>query len=164
MSAARGVCVAAALLAAAAAAGCGFHLAGREPLPRALAAVRIEDPDTQSDFYFALRADLESSGARLVHGADASAAVIDVLADQSSERVLSVSASNAPNEYELTYAVTVAVSVHGRQLMAPERHRLMRDYSFSESELLAKRRERAILRQALARELADIVMRRLSSL
>ena len=39
-----------------------------------------------------------------------------------------------------------------------------RDYSFSESDLLAKNREEDILRQAIARDLAVLVVRRLASL
>jgi outer membrane lipopolysaccharide assembly protein LptE/RlpB len=41
---------------------------------------------------------------------------------------------------------------------------LSRDFSFDERVLLAKEREEAILREALASDLVGIVMRRLSSL
>ena len=40
----------------------------------------------------------------------------------------------------------------------------MRDYSYSESALLAKEREKSILSAALAHDLVSVVMRRLSSL
>jgi len=39
-----------------------------------------------------------------------------------------------------------------------------RSYSFNESRLLAKEHEEEILRQAMAHDLADIVMRQLSRL
>jgi outer membrane lipopolysaccharide assembly protein LptE/RlpB len=40
----------------------------------------------------------------------------------------------------------------------------VRDYTFSESALLAKERERKILSAALAHDLVTVVMRRLASL
>jgi outer membrane lipopolysaccharide assembly protein LptE/RlpB len=40
----------------------------------------------------------------------------------------------------------------------------VRDYNFSENELLAKERETKILSEALAHDLVSVVMRRLSSL
>ena len=40
----------------------------------------------------------------------------------------------------------------------------MRDYTFDETILLAKNNEEAILRDALAHDLADVVMRRLANL
>ena len=46
----------------------------------------------------------------------------------------------------------------------PQEIELTRTYSFSESDLLAKDREETILREALARDLADLVVRRLASL
>jgi outer membrane lipopolysaccharide assembly protein LptE/RlpB len=39
-----------------------------------------------------------------------------------------------------------------------------RDYSYDEAAVLAKQREQAVLREALARDLAGLVLRRLASL
>lgn len=144
-------------------AGCGFHLQGRAGLPRMLASVRIEASDTQSDFYSALRAALLTAGARL-DGPAASAATIRILDDATSERVLTVSALNIPTAYQLSYQVKVAVDLQGRELLPPEEHTLVREYSFDERALLAKERERDTLIQALADDLASQIMRRLASL
>ena len=152
-----------ALAAALLAAGCGFHLQGRSDLPRVLASARIEASDTQSDFYSALRATLLTAGARL-DGPAAGAASIRILDDVSAERVLTVSALNIPTAYELSYRVRVAVDYQGRELLAPEEHTLVREYSFDERTLLAKERERDTLTQALADDLASQIMRRLTAL
>jgi len=144
-------------------AACGFHLQGRSDLPRSLASVRIEASDEQSDFYAGLRAALEASGAQLdATGADA--ATLRILQDNSSERVLTVSARNTPTAYLLAYRVKVAVEYQGRELLPPEEHILTREYSYEESEQLAKNRERDTLRQALAADLVTVVMHRLAAL
>jgi LPS-assembly lipoprotein len=93
-----------------------------------------------------------------------STAVVDIRQDMVTHRVLSVSAQNRPTEYEVTYTVRFSVSSGGRQLLTPQQVFLTRSYSFDESLLLAKQHEEAILQQAMGRDLADIVMRRLARL
>jgi LPS-assembly lipoprotein len=144
--------------------GCGFHLQGRASLPPVLAAVHVDAVDPQSDFYLGLRAALRASGSTLLEAGTTDAAEIRILADGTSERILTVSARNIPTAYQLNYTVRIAVTAGGRELMAPEEHTLSREYSFNESALLAKERERAALSEALAEDLVTQVMRRLASL
>jgi LPS-assembly lipoprotein len=144
---------------------CGFHLEGSTPLPPSLAVVHIDASDTQSDFYFGLRKALMAAGTRIDdEGGDDTSAVIHILNDSSVQRTLTVSTLNVPTEYELTYKLRFSVSLKGREVIAPEEHALVRDYSYSESAQLAKERENAILSQALAHDLVSVVMRRLASL
>jgi LPS-assembly lipoprotein len=145
-------------------AACGFQLQGRQPLPAALAAVFIDAADRHSDFTRALRTTLVASGAKLVERDTTDAAVVHIVRDEVTERVLSVDARNIPTDFELTYDVEVEVRAGGRELMAVEPFTLTRIYSFDERKLLAKEREKELLREALARDMASIVARRLSSL
>jgi len=146
-------------------AGCGFHLEGGGPLPHSIALVRIETADTESDFYFGLRKALLAAGTQLdENGHDDTATVIHVLNDSVAQRILTVSALNVPTEYELSYAVKFSVTSNGRELIPAEAHTLVRDYAFSENQLLAKEREQRILSTALANDLVTVVMRRLASL
>jgi LPS-assembly lipoprotein len=152
----------AALLGAALLAGCGFRLQRPAVLPESLKALHIEAEDTQSEFYHAMRRRLADAGAD-PDAAGADAASLHILRDGTSERVLSVSARNVPTEYELSYSVRLTVSAGGRELLPAEDFTLTRDYSFEETALLAKQRERDILSAALAGDLASVVMRRLAS-
>ncbi len=145
-------------------AGCGFHLQGHVDLPRALANSRLEASDKQSDFYSSLRDSLHTAGAQLDGPDTADTAVIQILEDSSSERVLTVSARNTPTAYVITYRVKVAVQYQGKELLPAEEHTATREYSFDETELLAKNRESAYLTQALADDLAALFMRRLAAL
>jgi LPS-assembly lipoprotein len=144
--------------------GCGFQLQGQQPLPPALQTVYLETADRHSDFTLALRAALRSSGAQLLEQADAAGAVVRVVQDEVSETVLSVDARNIPTDFELQYDIAIAVRSAGKELMAEEPFTLSRIYSFNERKLLANEREKDILRGALARDLASVVIRRLSSL
>lgn len=144
-------------------AGCGFHMQGRIELPRSLANTRIEAGDRQSDFYASLRAALNAAGSRF-DGPEADAAIVHILADESSERILTVSARNTPTAFLLTYRIKIAVDYQGRELLPAEEHTLTREYSFDETQLLAKQRESEYLSQALADDLAALVMHRLAAL
>ncbi len=70
--------------------------------------------------------------------------------DELTERVLSVCARDVPTEYELTRKVEFSVSSGGKQLIEHEEISASRDFSFDETQLLAKEREQEILREALA--------------
>jgi LPS-assembly lipoprotein len=124
----------------------------------------IQAKDRQSDFVQDLRKELLSSGARLTTTSEDATAVVHVVNDDLVRRVLSVSASDQPAEYELTYTVRFSVSAADKELLAVQEVSAVRDYTFDETILLAKENEEAILREALAHDLADVVMRRLANL
>jgi LPS-assembly lipoprotein len=145
-------------------AGCGFQLQGRQSLPPQLATVQVEAVDRHSDFTRALRRSLDASGARLVDAAGADVAVVRILSDRVTENVLSVDARNIATDFELIYEVEVEVRSGPTELMAAEPFLLSRIYSFNETRLLAKQREKDVLREALARDMASVVLRRLTSL
>jgi LPS-assembly lipoprotein len=96
--------------------------------------------------------------------AQAGVPVIDVLEDKTEQRVLSISASNLPTEYEVFYTVRYRVRVDGKDVLAPQVLKLSKDYSFNENAVLAKEEEQQLIRRALAQELATVVVRRLAAL
>jgi LPS-assembly lipoprotein len=143
---------------------CGFHLQGRAALPAEVKSPYVEAPDVQSDFVQSLRHALLTNGATLVPEKGKSSAVISILQDQMTRRVVSVSAANQPNQYEVTYTVRVTVTAGGKELLPAQEVTATRTYSFSEPLLLAKGHEEDVLREDMARDLADRVMRLLTQL
>ncbi len=146
-------------------AGCGFHLEGRTPLPKALHVAYVEAKDRQTDFVQGLRRALIIAGAQVTDQSARATAVVHVLEDSVTPRVVAVSSTNLPREYEITYTVRFSVTAaDGKDLLAAQEVSVTRDYAFDEYVVLAKDNEDAILQAALAHNLVDIVMRRLSSL
>jgi len=143
---------------------CGFHLQGRQPMPEAFTYTFIDTKDEQTDFVQDLRKALIASGSKVIRTQGSSGATVSVHEDELTERILSVSARNIPTEYELTYRVKFSVTAGGKTLIDSEEISATRDLSFEESQLLAKEREQEILREALARDLVALVMRRMASL
>lgn len=143
-------------------AACGFHLQGVARLPPAFATTRLVAEDRYTGFHRALEDALRASGSRVA--ANEATATVEVLTDDSGQRVLSVSASNTPTEYEVYYTVRYRVRVGDREVLTPKVLTLTRGYSFNATAVLAKEQEQDQIRAALARELAALVMRRLTAL
>jgi LPS-assembly lipoprotein len=145
-------------------AGCGWQLQGRTRLPEAMSVTYVDAKDRYSDFTRALQVHLQASGARLVDQPASATASIRVLRDESGQRVLSVSGRNTPEEFEVYYIIEYSVNAGATELLPRQRLELTRDYSYDQAAVLAKQREEVMLREALARDLAAQVLRRVASL
>ena len=143
---------------------CGFHLQGTARVSPRLAAVELVAPDRYSDLQQALRESLALSGARIVDAAGSPLATLRLLKDEHGRRVLSVSARNTPREVEVYYTVGFSVEAGGQVLVPAQEITLTRSLSYDETALLAKEHEHDLIGAALARELAAIIMHRISAL
>ena len=162
--AARGVRASLAAALALLAAGCGFHLQGAGTLPPAMARTYIDTHRPRSEFLDTLTDVLRQRGAEVLDAPADGAAVLNIAADETGQRVLSVSARNIPREYEVFYAVTFSLRVGAESLIDNESLVVTRAYTYDETQVLAKAAEEEILREALAADLARRVMQRIQAL
>ena len=146
------------------AAGCGFHLRGKEPLPASLVKPYIDAQDRYTALYAALEKRLRAAGAQPATNAAAASAVIRIHLDDTGRELLSVTADNKPGEYEVYYAVEFSVTSGESELLARQPVKLTRDYGYDETAVLAKEHEEESLRIALAADIADLILRRLAAL
>ena len=154
--------------------GCGFRLQGSTPLPAVVATVQLDAADDRMPFAQALRRRLGASGATLaprgpagpgVGGAGTTdVAVLRIERDEVLERVTSVSARNIPREYELTQVVRFSLDAGGTRRITSAEVTASRSLTFDERRALAKEREREQLREALADEVAGVVLQRVAGL
>lgn len=149
---------------AAALGACGWRLQGTAKLSPSMSVIYVDADDRYTDFNRALLERLRDSGAKVTDRRADATAVVRIIKDQSGQRVLSVSARNTPEEYEVFYAIEYTVTTGGAEVIAAQPLEVTRDYSYDTTAVLAKQREQAILREALAQDLASLVLRRLASL
>jgi LPS-assembly lipoprotein len=145
-------------------AGCGFQLRGDLRLSARMSEPYVEAADRYTPFYGALTTALGTAGATLAPGREAASAVIHVHGDTTGRNVLTISARNTPQEYEVFYTVEYSVSSGGQEILPRQKLTLTRDYAYDDTAVLAKQHEESDLRQALARELAGLVATRLAAL
>ncbi len=143
---------------------CGFHLQGAVDLPVEVRRVYVVTADELTPFAVELREALTRNGATLAPAAGAADAIVRVRNDRTGRRVLSVSSRNTPVEFEVFYVVAYSIDRGQEEVVPSQTLELTRSFSFDEADLLAKDREEDILREAMARDLAGLVVRRLGSL
>jgi LPS-assembly lipoprotein len=144
--------------------GCGFHLQGAGSLPPAMSRTFIETKRPHSQFLTTLTDVLRQRGSDVLTATADDAAVLNIVADDTGQRVLSVSARNIPREYEIYYAVTFSLQIEGQSVIDEETLVVTRAYTYDETQVLAKAAEEDVLRQALAEDLARRVVRRIEAI
>lgn len=145
-------------------AGCGFQMRGQTSLPAEMERTYISTADRQSIFYRKLQSGLRMNGVEVVDSPVEATAVLNVLADDTGQRVLSVSARNVPREYEVYYRIRFSVEAGERMLIEAQEQALIRDYTYDETVVIAKAREERLLREAIADDLVRFVMFQLDAL
>lgn len=143
--------------------GCGFHLQGRAEYPPDLERVYIEVENANSDLARQLTRAIEAAGIEIVRDRSRATAVIDVLGERYGSRVKSVSAQNRPTELEVFYTAEYVVRAGERVVVPRERITRTRVFTYDEQQVLAKQQEGALLQEALAREIAGVITRRLAN-
>jgi LPS-assembly lipoprotein len=145
-------------------AGCGFHLQGSGSLPEGMRKFYVITADEVTPFAVELRRAIERSGGELTGTSAEADTVVRIQRDRSGRRVLSVSARNTPQEYEIFYSIEYSVDRGGKEVLELQPLEMIRNLSFDETQLLAKDREETIIRESMAKDLAMLVTRRLESL
>lgn len=154
----------AALFAALLIAGCGFQLRSAPQVPPEMLRTYIASDDHHSLFYRRFRRAIEQAGADVVDSVAEATAEFALLADDTGQRVLSVSARNVPREYEVYYTIHYTVRNGQQVLLEPQLQTLTRDYTWDETEVLGKAREEELMREAIVDDLIRIVLIQLSAL
>lgn len=145
-----------------AAAGCGFALRGSAAVPSSLARTQVVADRHSARLVREIERQLAITGNRLVTSADGATAVLRIVEDDAGQRILSLTTTGGPEEYEVYHHVRFELSIDGERVYGPETVTLTRDYTFNKNDVLGKRREYDTLRRALERDIVSLMLRRLS--
>jgi LPS-assembly lipoprotein len=143
---------------------CGFQLQGAFTPPVGMGRIHIATGDRYSLFYREFDARLRSEGVDVTDSDTDAVSTFTILADDTGQRVLSVSARNVPTEYEVFYTITYSLVTGANGLMPRQTLTLTRDYTYDSTLVLGKAREEELLREAIVDDLVRIVMKQMSTL
>ncbi|PLX56544.1 MAG: hypothetical protein C0629_06750 [Chromatiales bacterium] len=152
-----------AVTSAAALHGCGYRLEAPDALPEVMETTYIESRNPYSVLSLTLDRRLRAAGINVTDRRNEASAILKLLRDETGQRLLSVSADNVPQEYEVYYTVSYQLSTEGEPRLEARPMTVTRDYSYDETDVLGKRREEEAIRAALAEDLVRLMMRRLAS-
>ena len=133
-------------------------------LPVEMDKTYIATDSRHSLFYRTLRSRLRENGVEVVDSPADATAVFSVLADDTGQRVLSVSASNIPQEYEVFYRIIYSVQSGEKVILEREGQTMTRDYTYDVTLVLGKAKEEELQREAIVDDLVRVVLIQLSSL
>lgn len=148
----------------AAVAACGFRLQGAPELPAFFARTHVVAADPYSPLVRELARALDGTAAEIVDEAAGASAVLRIREDRTEQRVLSVSVQGQPREYEIIYSVRFEVQVTGGMTFPMQSLEVRRDYPFDETDVLGRTREAQDLTEAMRRDMANLIVRRLAAL
>jgi len=140
---------------------CGFKLRG----PQTLAFETIYLGSLYNALDGELRREIQYSGkTRVVRDPKEAQVRIDVLRNDRSREILSLSADGSVREYELERVIVYRLLDNaGNEIRPASLLRARREYDFSDSLVLSKSREEALLFDDMERDIIQQLMRRLAS-
>ena len=142
---------------------CGFHLRGPLELPPVLEVPYIQSDRPYQGISKVLRQQLRLAGAETTDDLARATGVLNVVAERSQRRILSVGSTGRATEYELFEEVTFSVSdKEGNQLMRPQSVSMVRSLTFDENELLGKVSEAEKVQGEMRQDLSRQILTRIS--
>lgn len=147
------------LLALVVLAGCGFQPRGQAQLP--FRAAYVEAPEG-SLLAGKLRGQLRVRD-KLAETTASADLLVRLAGDTRSKTILSLSGAGKVREYRLTQRLILsATASDGREILKPSSIELIRDFAYSDAQLLAKEAEEASLYRDMEDEALRQILRRLS--
>lgn len=142
---------------------CGFHLRGMTQM--SFKTLYIQNSGATPQLMRELQRSLTSSEVTVVAKQEEAEMLLELIKEDTEKRILSLSGSGRVREYELVYQLTLRMRSAASTLWdAPQTIEMRRDYSYNDSELLAKEGEEARLYSNMRSDAVREIMRRLSVL
>lgn len=141
---------------------CGFQLRGSQALP--FSSIYLDIP-VASEFSTNFRRVLNANATTVVSETrENAAAIFQPLSETREKDILAINSSGQVSEFRLRYQYAYRIiDPAGNELIPPTSINLQRDFTFSDSYVLAKEQEENLLWRDMQSDLIQQIMRRLSA-
>jgi LPS-assembly lipoprotein len=140
---------------------CGFHLRGAADVP--FNSIFIQGNTIVISK--ALKKNLTLNNVQVLDSADTAELLLEIVGEESEKRILSLAGTGKVNEFELYYRIHYRTKLAGDALWSQEQTvEARRDYSYDDSQLLAKQGEEKRLNEDMQSTVLNSLVRRLSAL
>ena len=144
------------------ASSCGYELQDTSSLATKSGNVYIETADPYSSFYRALKRRIKLSGISLSESRVLADTIIIINNDDFEDRVITVSSSNYPKEYEINLEVTWTLIHQNESIIESAQYKEEGDYSFNRNQILGKANESKFIKDSLAEKLVEKILLRMN--
>ncbi|VAW72159.1 hypothetical protein MNBD_GAMMA12-2045 [hydrothermal vent metagenome] len=139
---------------------CGFQLRGKIALPTEMAKVYIQSENLR--LAGQLGQALKVSGAKIIKNREQATAILKISNVSNRKKVRSVGGAGRAREFRLIYSVSVEIKdAASKIIMKQQTAKLIRDFSFNESQVVGKSVEESIIRKEMERQMISTLLRRI---
>lgn len=143
--------------------GCGFHLRGQTAFVLPFQTLYVKSPNNYASFINDLKRAIEVNGVEITDAPEQAQLTLDIVSEATDKQILSLSGSGRVLEYRLQYRISLrAYDLQQRDWLAAEEITLRRDFSYDDTQILAKEQEEALLYQNMRSDAVQQVLRRLN--
>jgi LPS-assembly lipoprotein len=140
---------------------CAFHLREKTSMPFTTLYLNAENPKTP--FIADLRRSLEANHVDLVNTAEQADVVLQIVFEIADKQILTLGSNGRVNEFRLNYRISLrAYDLKQQDWVPAQEMELHRDFSYDDTEVLAKESEEALLYKSMRSDMVQQIMRRLS--
>ena len=144
--------------------GCGFQLQNSANFVGKLETLYIQTTDPYTVFYQTMKRKMVDNGVEITTERAAADFGLTIHADESDQRILSVSGRNTPREYEVYYLVKWSLTKGNQIIIQPTTNNRFQDYTFDQRQLLGKSTESRIIQESLAEDIVQMILVKLNQL
>ncbi len=142
-------------------AGCGFHLRGQAGMPFASLYLEAANPGTA--FIKDLKRNLEFNKVELVSKPEQAEVILNIVSELPEKQILTLGGTGRVSEFLLRYRVSLrAYNLKQQDWIPAEEIVLYRDYTYDDTQILAKEAEENLLYQSMRSDMVQQIVRRLS--
>lgn len=140
---------------------CGFHLRGAADVP--FKSIYIQGNTLVISKR--LERSLKNNDVKILKSAEDAELQLELIGEESEKRIMSLSGRGVVREFELYYRIHYRTRIAGAELWSPAQTiEARRDFSYEDSQLLAKQAEEKQLNENMQKDVLNNLMRRLSAI
>lgn len=144
-------------------AACGFHLRGQNAFDLPFKTLYVQSSNDYSPFLGELKRAIEANNVQLTGTPGQAQLTLQIVSEVADKQILSLSSAGRVLEYRLQYRISLrAYDNKQQEWLAPQEIALRRDYSYDDTQVLAKQQEEALLYQNMRGDAVQQVLRRLN--
>jgi LPS-assembly lipoprotein len=142
---------------------CGFHLRGQGAFALPFQMLYVKSANDYAPFITELKRAIEVNGVQITDTPDQAQLTLQIVSEVTDRQILSLSGGGRVREYRLQYRISLrAYDQKQQDWLAPEEVTLRRDFSYDDTQVLAKEQEEALLYQNMRSDAVQQILRRLN--
>ena len=142
---------------------CGFHLRWQGAFALPFQTLYVKSANDYAPFITELKRAIEANGVQITDKPEQAQLTLQIVSETSDKQILSLSGGGRVREFRLQYRISLhAYDQKQQDWLAPEEITLRRDYSYDDTQVLAKEQEEALLYQNMRSDAVQQILRRLN--